>query len=111
MLLDVLRETIIIPAAAVQRGSQGPFVYVIKDDKTVTVRPVKLGPTEGESAAIESGLSAGEIVVVDGTDKLREGAKVETAERNAAAAPADGGAPKHGKRRSDGDASPPASSS
>jgi multidrug efflux system membrane fusion protein len=111
MLLDVLRETIIIPAAAVQRGSQGTFVYVIKDDKTVTVRPVKLGPTEGETAAIESGLSAGEIVVVDGTDKLREGAKVETAERNAAAAPADGGAPKHGKRRSDGDASPPASSS
>jgi membrane fusion protein, multidrug efflux system len=111
MLLDVMRETIIIPAAAVQRGSQGTFVYVIKDDKTVTVRPVKLGPTEGETAAIESGLSVGEIVVVDGTDKLREGAKVETAERNAAAAPADGGAPKHGKRRSDGEASPPASSS
>ncbi len=111
MLLDVMRETIIIPAAAVQRGSQGTFVYVIKDDKTVTVHPVKLGPTEGETAAIESGLSVGEIVVVDGTDKLREGAKVETAERNAAAAPADGGAPKHGKRRSDGEASPPASSS
>jgi membrane fusion protein, multidrug efflux system len=112
MLLDVMRETILIPAAAVQRGSQGTFVYVIKDDKTVTVRPVKLGPTEGESAAIESGLSAGEIVVVDGTDKLREGAKVETAERNAAAAvPSDSGAPKRGKRRSDGDTSPPASSS
>jgi multidrug efflux system membrane fusion protein len=111
MLLDVMRETILIPAAAVQRGTQGTFVYVVKDDKSVTVRTVKLGPTEGETVAIESGLSAGEIVVVDGTDKLREGAKVEIGERNAAAAPADGGTPKHGKRRRDGDASPPASSS
>jgi multidrug efflux system membrane fusion protein len=111
MLLDVMREIILIPAAAVQRGTQGTFVYVVKDDKSVTVRTVKLGPTEGETAAIESGLSAGEIVVVDGTDKLREGAKVEIGERNAAAAPADGGTPKHGKRRRDGDASPPASSS
>jgi membrane fusion protein, multidrug efflux system len=111
MLLDVMREIILIPAAAVQRGTQGTFVYVVKDDKSVTVRTVKLGPTEGETAAIESGLSAGEIVVVDGTDKLREGAKVEIGERNAAAAPADGGTPKHGKRRRDGDTSPPASSS
>ncbi|HEV8260246.1 MAG TPA: multidrug transporter subunit MdtA, partial [Burkholderiales bacterium] len=87
------------------------FVYVVGDDKSVTVRTVKPGPTEGETAAIESGLSAGELVVVDGTDKLREGAKVEVAERNAAAAPADGGAPKHGKHRRDGDASPPASGS
>ncbi|MBI3529076.1 MAG: MdtA/MuxA family multidrug efflux RND transporter periplasmic adaptor subunit [Betaproteobacteria bacterium] len=111
MLLDVMRGIILIPAAAVQRGTQGTFVYVVRDDKSVTVRTVKLGPTEGETAAIESGLSAGESVVVDGTDKLREGAKVEIGERNAAAAPADGGTPKHGKRRRDGDASPPASSS
>lgn len=111
MLLDVMREIILIPAAAVQRGTQGTFVYVVRDDKSVTVRMVKLGPTEGETAAIESGLSAGEVVVVDGTDKLREGAKVEIGERNAGSAPEDGGAPKHGKRRRDGDASPPASSS
>ena len=110
MLLDVMREIILIPAAAVQRGTQGTFVYVVKDDKSVAVRTVKLGPTEGETAAIESGLSAGEIVVVDGSDKLREGTKVEIGERNAAAAPAEGGTPKHGKRRRDGD-SPPASSS
>jgi len=111
MLLDVMREIILIPAAAVQRGTQGTFVYVVRDDKSVTVRMVKLGPTEGETAAIESGLSAGEVVVVDGTDKLREGAKVEISERNAGSAPEDGGVPKHGKRRRDGDASPPASSS
>ena len=111
MLLDVMRETILIPSAAVQRGTQGTFVYVVRDDQSVTVRTVKLGPTEGETAAIESGLSAGEIVVVDGTDKLRDGAKVEIGERNAAAAPSGGGTPKHGKRRRDGDASPTASSS
>jgi membrane fusion protein, multidrug efflux system len=111
MLLDVLRGTVLIPAAAVQRGSQGTFVYVIKDDKTVTVRPVKLGPAEAETASIASGLSAGEVVVVDGTDKLREGAKVEIGEHNAAAAPAGGAAPKHGKHRRDGDASAAASGS
>jgi len=110
ILLDVMHETVLIPAAAVQRGTKGTFVYVVKDDKSVSVRTVKLGPTEGETAAIESGLSAGEIVVVDGTDKLREGAKVEIGQRNAAA-PAEGGPPKHGQRHRDGDASPPASSS
>lgn len=111
MLLEVMHEIVLIPAAAVQRGSRGSFVYVVKDDKSVTVRTVKLGPTEGETAAVESGLSAGEIVVVDGTDKLREGTTVEIGEHNAAAAPAEGGAPTHGKRRRDGDASPPASGS
>ena len=105
MLLDVMRDTILIPAAAIQRGTQGTFVYVIKNDKSVTVRTVKLGPREGETAAIEAGLSAGEFVVVDGADKLREGAKVEIGERNAAA-PAE-----HGMRRREGNASPPASGS
>jgi len=105
MLLDVMRGIVLIPAAAIQRGTQGTFVYVIKDDKSVTVRTVKLGPTEGETAAIESGLSAGETVVVDGTDKLREGTKVEIGGHNAAAVPAEGVSQTHGKRRHDGGAS------
>jgi multidrug efflux system membrane fusion protein len=113
MLLDVLHERILVPASAVQRGAQGSFVYVIKDDKTVSVRKVKLGSTQAETAAIESGLEAGEVVVVDGSDKLREGAKVEIGEHNAASAPADGAAPKpgSGKYRRDGGASATASSS
>jgi multidrug efflux system membrane fusion protein len=49
----------------------------VKDDKTVTVRPVKLGPIEGENAVIESGIAPGDVLVVDGVDRLREGAKVE----------------------------------
>ena len=111
MLLDVKHESILIPAAAILRGTQGTFVYVVREDKSVTVRPVKVGSTEGETAAIDSGIAAGEVVVTDGTDKLREGAKVEVGERNAAAdAPADGAQQKRSQRHRDGEA-PPASSS
>ncbi len=76
MLVDVLHGAVVIPTAGVQRGSQGAFVYVVKDD-SVSLRPVQLGSTEGGNIAIASGLQPGEVVVVDGADKLREGAKVE----------------------------------
>jgi len=109
MLLEVKRNATIIPTAAIQRGTQGTFVYVIQADNTVTIRVIKLGPTEGELAAVDGGLTAGEQVVVDGSDKLREGAKVELAGKDGAAAPAEGSHPKHGgKRRRDGDATAPA---
>jgi multidrug efflux system membrane fusion protein len=81
MLLDTRKGVIIIPSAALQRGSQGSFVYVVKDDNTVSVRPVKLGPSDGERVAVESGLAAGERVVVDGMDRLREGARVQAGAR------------------------------
>jgi len=81
MLLDTRKGAITIPSAAVQRGSQGSFVYVVKDDDTVSVRPVKLGPSDGERVAAESGLAAGERVVVDGMDRLREGARVQAGAR------------------------------
>lgn len=77
MLVDVKRGATVIPGAAVQRGTQGTFVYVVKSDNTVTVRPVKLGPTQGENIAVDTGLAPDEQVVVDGTDKLRDGSKVE----------------------------------
>jgi multidrug efflux system membrane fusion protein len=77
LLLDVKRGTTIVPAAAIQRGPKGTFVYVVKDDQTVTVRPVKLGPSEVDDASIDSGVAPGDFVVVDGTEKLREGTKVE----------------------------------
>jgi multidrug efflux system membrane fusion protein len=72
----------VVPAAAVQRGAQGMFVYVVKDDSTVTVRPVKVGPTDGPVTAIETGVQPGERVVTDGVDRLREGAKIELAQRS-----------------------------
>ena len=83
MLVDTLRDATVIPTAAVQRGSQGTFAYVVQSDNTVTVRPVKLGPTQGEIVAVESGLTPGESVVTDGADRLREGARVEIADRSA----------------------------
>jgi multidrug efflux system membrane fusion protein len=109
MLLEVRHDVTIIPAAAIQRGAQGPFVYVIQADDTVTMRPIKLGPIEGESAAVDSGVAPGEQVVVDGLDKLREGAKVEPAGKEASPAPADGARPKYGggRRHRDGDATAP----
>ena len=79
LLVDVKRGTILIPAAAVQRGPQGTFVYVVKPDETVEVRNVVVGPIEDEIASIDNGLAAGEVAVTEGTDKLQAGAKVQLA--------------------------------
>jgi membrane fusion protein, multidrug efflux system len=79
MKLDTLRDVVIVPSAAVQRGAQGMFVYVVKADKTVELRPVTLGPLDGQRQSISSGLRAGETVVTDGVDRLRPGAQVEVA--------------------------------
>ena len=84
MLLEVKRYATLVPGAAIQRGTPGTFVYVVKPDSTVTVRPVKPGPAQGENVSIDAGLAPGEQVVVDGADKLREGAKVELIGMNAA---------------------------
>jgi len=77
LLLDVRKGTAIVPVPAIQRGPQGTFVYVVKADKTVEVRPVTLGPATGTDVSIESGLSPEEIVVVEGMDKLRAGSTVQ----------------------------------
>lgn len=82
MLADTRKDAVLVPTAAIQRGVPGTFVYVVKDDKTVTVRPVKIGPQDGENIAIEEGVAVGEQVVIDGADKLREGAKIEVIDRS-----------------------------
>lgn len=84
--VDVLHDATVMPTAAVQRGAPGTFVYVINADDTVAVRPVKLGTSEGERVAVLSGLTPGDRVVVDGADKLRDGAKVELRSESGAAA-------------------------
>ena len=68
---------VIAPVAGVQRGPDGTFVYVVKADQTVEVRPVTVGPVVGVDAAIDSGLSPGEVVVTDGVDKLHAGSAVQ----------------------------------
>ena len=80
LLVDVKRGTVIAPVGAIQRGPRGTFVYLVKADHTVEVRPVTVGPTGRTEASIESGLSADDVVVVEGTDKLREGAVVQARE-------------------------------
>jgi len=77
LLLKTMHDVIIVPSSSILRGAPGTYVYVVKpDDNTVTVRPVTLGPAQGENQAITAGLEAGELVVTDGSDRLREGAKV-----------------------------------
>jgi multidrug efflux system membrane fusion protein len=77
LLLEVKHDTTVAPAAAIQRGPNGTFVYVIGADDIATVKQVRVGPTEGDNASFESGLAVGDLVVVEGADRLREGQKVE----------------------------------
>ena len=90
MLVDTRQNATLLPSAAIQRGAPGTFVYAVNDDKTVSVKPVKLGPVQGETTSIESGIVPGAMVVVDGADKLREGAKVELITPESRNAPATG---------------------
>ena len=78
LLTDVKKNATIIPVAAVQRGDQGTFVYRVNpSDNTAEVVPVTVGVTEGTIASIESGLSPNDLVVTDGQDRLRPGARVD----------------------------------
>ncbi len=76
LLVDTLQGVIIVPTAAVQRSPQGAFVYVVKADSTVELRPVKVRGTEGDDSALNEGLASGETVVTDGLEKLRPGSKI-----------------------------------
>jgi membrane fusion protein, multidrug efflux system len=86
MLVDTLHGAVTVPASAVQRGSRGMYVFVVKADDTVALRGVKLGPSEGELTAVLAGVAAGDRVVIDGVDRLRDGAKVAPTTREAAQA-------------------------
>jgi len=76
LLLDTHNDVVTMSSAGVQRGVPGTFVYLVNDDSTVSVRPVKLGVTDGDRVEVLSGLQPGDRIVVDGADKLRDGAKV-----------------------------------
>ena len=76
MQLDTLKDVVTVPAAAVQRGAPGTYVYLVNDDNTVSVHPITLGAQDGDLFAVDSGLEPGERVVTDGADRLRDGAKV-----------------------------------
>ena len=77
MVLSVRRGAVTVPSPAVQDGQSGPFIFVVKADKTAEARPVTIGPARNGETLIEKGLEAGETVVVDGQVKLTVGAKVD----------------------------------
>lgn len=87
MLLDTLKDVVRVPARAVQRGAPGSYVYLVDAGNKVAVHPVKLGAQDGDFYAVESGLSPGDVVVTDGADRLRDGAKVSIPDQSATAAP------------------------
>ncbi|PRE92364.1 MdtA/MuxA family multidrug efflux RND transporter periplasmic adaptor subunit [Burkholderia multivorans] len=109
LLVDVIRDATIVPTSAVLTGSIGQFVYIVKPDNTVTVRKVKVGPVDGERTSIVDGVAVGERVVTDGSDRLREGAKISIpadqpkgasgAHGASAASAASGAAGRHGGHR------------
>ena len=84
--LENIADALTIPSAAVQRGAPGLYAYVVKPDKTVQIRTLKLGATEADRVQVLGGVSAGDQVVVDGVDKLRDGASVDVAQAGAGGA-------------------------
>lgn len=82
---EVRKGALVIPLAAMQRGQPGTFVYLVKPDNTVTLRVIEPGPSEGDQLIVNRGLKAGDRVVTDGMDRLRDGSKVVVAAANPAA--------------------------
>jgi multidrug efflux system membrane fusion protein len=98
VLIDVLHDTVLAPAEAIQRGPQGAYVYVVKPDKVVQMRRVQLGPSEAGVIAVRAGVADSEALVVDGAEKVQDGARVEPTVRKvgpagAPATPGAGGTP------------------
>jgi multidrug efflux system membrane fusion protein len=94
ILVDTLSNAVLVPTPAVLSGAPGDYVYLVNTaDNTVSVRKVKLGPSDGKNTAILSGLSIGETVVVDGTDRLSDGVKISTGPPSAAGTPPSSASP------------------
>jgi membrane fusion protein, multidrug efflux system len=104
LLLDTHKDVTTMPTSGVQRGVPGTFVYLVNADNTVSVRKVVLGVTDGERVEVKSGLVPGDRIVIDGADKLRDGAKINVRAETGAGAPPAGTPPADpeksgGKRR------------
>ncbi|AVD83433.1 multidrug transporter subunit MdtA [Pseudomonas sp. SWI6] len=80
LLADTLKQVVLAPAAAIQFGNDGTFAYVVNADNKVNIRKLKVGASDGEHSVILEGLAAGDRLVLEGTDRLREGTQVEVVE-------------------------------
>jgi len=102
LLVEVRHDSVIVPVSAIQRGPQGVFVYVVKADRSVTVRPVTLGVPEGGETSVDAGLAPGELVVSDGAERLHEGSLVEVKEAGKGRGNGNGQKPGPGKEQKQG---------
>jgi multidrug efflux system membrane fusion protein len=102
MLVDTLQNQVVVPTTATRHGPQGDFVWVLQPDRTVKARPVKVGPGTAETVSIVSGLQAGETVITEGGDRLREGATVILPGQKPAHGGGAGGHVRGGHRRGGG---------
>ncbi|MDB6058673.1 MAG: transporter [Verrucomicrobiales bacterium] len=87
LVLTVRTNAIVVPASVVQRGPEGSYAFVVEDDMSVQMRPVKVAYIEQQDAVIDSGLQPGEKIVVDGQYKLQPGSKIRPAETQGTNAP------------------------
>ncbi len=111
LLLDTVDRVVVVPVTALRQGADGPYVYVLGDDRTVAVRNVERGISTNDRVAITRGLKAGERVVTEGGDRLKDGASVQlagerpassaSAGRRGASAPAEAGSGERQRRRRD----------
>ena len=105
LLVDTKRNLTIVPTAAIQRGPQGTYVYAAGPDNTAKIRVVTIAQTTGDSVGLSAGLNSGDVVVIDGQDKLQDGTKISPspaggsngAGRGAASPPPAQGAPQSGR--------------
>jgi multidrug efflux system membrane fusion protein len=89
MHLETLPNVTLVSSAAIQHDAQGPFVYVVNQTKTVQLRRITVGPTEGDKVAVLNNLAADETVVIEGIDRLNEGSQVDIAKKDGLAVAAD----------------------
>jgi multidrug efflux system membrane fusion protein len=76
LLVDTIKDAVVIPTSAVERGQQGTYIYVVTPEQTAAARPIKLGAIEGERVQVVEGLAVGDRIVTDGADRLKDGQKV-----------------------------------
>jgi multidrug efflux system membrane fusion protein len=101
LIVSTITGAVTVPNAAVQTGAPGSFVYFVQPDSTVAIRVIKPGLVDAEKTQVLSGLAVGDRVVVDGADRLKDGARVVLPGSKPANAPADGAAPHHRRHHQD----------
>jgi multidrug efflux system membrane fusion protein len=108
LIAEQIQGATVVPTAAVQRSTTAIYVYVVTDKKTASVRQIETGPTERGMVVVSKGLAPGEVVVVDGVDKLRDGSTIELVSRTTGTTGAAGSVPdKPSGRRGGGDTRSP----